>query len=127
MEPSVPKIAPSIQITLSGCFYWKLLFHYSSTCNGTVTRLFRHKTIERFSWDTFQRRAKEALKSKPHTDSGSYVFRSATVDDKYDEVNHFLSTVVTKKTDFYREAAAEAEWKCESHFSNTHPRADNEI
>ncbi|KAF8244613.1 hypothetical protein K440DRAFT_609201 [Wilcoxina mikolae CBS 423.85] len=112
---SVPKIAPSIQVTLSGCFHWKLVFDYNTA--GTITKNYRHKIIERFSWETFQRRTKEALQSKIETsglsDGGSYVFRSATVDDKYDEVNHFLSTTAIKKVDFNREDVAEEEWKYE--------------
>ncbi|KAF8538288.1 hypothetical protein BDD12DRAFT_843212 [Trichophaea hybrida] len=112
---SVSEIAPSIPVTLPGCFHWKLVFDYNST--GTVTLSYRHKIIERFSWDTFQRRTKEALKPKIHSarlsDGGSYVFRSADVDDKHNEVNHFLSTIAIKKVDFNREGVAEPECKYE--------------
>ncbi|KAF8538290.1 hypothetical protein BDD12DRAFT_981646 [Trichophaea hybrida] len=110
----VPKIAPSIQVTLS--FHWKLMLDYKIT-TGTIIKSYRYKIMEHLSWDMFQRRVKEALKSKIETsgfsDGGSYVFRSATADDKYNEVNHFLSTIVEKKANYNREVVSEAEWKYE--------------
>ncbi|KAF8538289.1 hypothetical protein BDD12DRAFT_910899 [Trichophaea hybrida] len=112
---SVPKIAPRIQVKLSGCFRWKLVFNYDIT--GAITKTYRHKIVERVDWDTFQHRVKESHENTIRTTGlnggGFYFLRSATVDDEYDEVNHFLYTLVKRKADFNREAVSDTEWKYE--------------
>ncbi|KAF8538285.1 hypothetical protein BDD12DRAFT_885557 [Trichophaea hybrida] len=115
---SVPKIGPSTSVPkFAPSTSAPLFLPSTSSRRSLLAYKSKYPAASTGSSYTFQLRAKEALKSKietaGHGEGDSYVFCSATVENRYDEVSHFLSTIAIKKVDFNREVVAEAESKYE--------------